>query len=334
MKHLYIHIGTGKTGSTAIQSFLYKNCERLRYVGLNYADSGRGNIQHHPLCLNHPTARTSHGGHPTAGFLDAWERLRDEVDESQVSKHVISSEYFPGITPMEVARISEMMADVASVHMMAYFRRQDLYLESWYAQLVKTGRTGSDLGQLRKRLTARGTLNFYHHSVKWAGIVGDECVHVRPYERNAFKSRDLLADFFDTLGIDLPSDLTEPSEEGSNPSLTRPQVEIIKALNDLGVAEALGKRLTRPHPLFSGLDKSFLSTGARLALLEEFAESNAQVARRFLGREDGRLFEDTTVDYPRTDPNPETVLTFLREVLDGNSGLSLVKPSGGSEDQR
>ena len=51
-KTLYIHIGTGKTGTTAIQSFFDLNKIGLMKQGFKYIDSGRVGINHHLLCRN------------------------------------------------------------------------------------------------------------------------------------------------------------------------------------------------------------------------------------------------------------------------------------------
>ena len=47
MKQLYIHIGTGKTGTSAIQEFLYNNRKELLSDGVRYVDAGIVKNNHH-----------------------------------------------------------------------------------------------------------------------------------------------------------------------------------------------------------------------------------------------------------------------------------------------
>src|SRR3546814_3068970 len=57
-KTLYIHIGTGKTGTTAIQDFLSVNNERLeRTLSLRYIQSVLRSGNHHAACLNRSEER-------------------------------------------------------------------------------------------------------------------------------------------------------------------------------------------------------------------------------------------------------------------------------------
>ena len=48
-KKFILHIGTNKTGTTAIQSFLYNNSQQIRNLGFSYPDFGIHNHGHHNL---------------------------------------------------------------------------------------------------------------------------------------------------------------------------------------------------------------------------------------------------------------------------------------------
>ena len=48
-KTLILHIGSPKTGTTAIQGYLKGNVDALRSVGVNFVTAGRQNISHNGM---------------------------------------------------------------------------------------------------------------------------------------------------------------------------------------------------------------------------------------------------------------------------------------------
>ncbi len=93
MTHLYLHIGSNKAGSTAIQTFARNNEAKLERNGILYPVIGRnGQGAHHPLCFSFIDPRTTKDAryHPRS---DA-EGIIQEVVGSTVtySRALISSE--------------------------------------------------------------------------------------------------------------------------------------------------------------------------------------------------------------------------------------------------
>ncbi|MEP1202107.1 hypothetical protein [Tateyamaria sp.] len=51
MPKLIIHIGSQKTGSTSIQTFLTQNPDKMAKAGLTYVNAGRGPAAHNKLAF-------------------------------------------------------------------------------------------------------------------------------------------------------------------------------------------------------------------------------------------------------------------------------------------
>lgn len=288
-QQLYIHLGTGKTGTSAIQEFLSLNGERLaREHGVLYARTHQMRHNHHQLCTNFQRS----GGEELARVRLGLGDLVREGLESDASKVVISSEYFPDVTRDEIAEVYLETLDAHfDVNVIVYFRRQDHYVESWYAQIVKAGSPGflGSIENLVDRLRRAGLLDFLGLADRWSAFVGDAATHVRPYERGQLRGHNVVEDFVKILGI---PDITTYtlSERDANPSLSRDQILLIQAFHQAGLGELMPKKLRVPLPLDQSSGKYLLSPEQRQELVDECRSNTEALARKYLGREDGRFF--------------------------------------------
>lgn len=139
---------------------------------------------------------------------------------------------------------------------------------------------------------------WYHHRVAaLAEAFGEDSVIVRPFERAQLRAGDAIDDVLSVIGYAPTGDFVRPPWR--NLSLSTELVEVIRVLVGAlpeGVSERERLRLSR-HLRASGRPPGIdprryarLSSPARRALVERFEADNARVARRFLGRADGRLF--------------------------------------------
>ena len=154
-KILYIHIGTGKTGTSSIQNFLsenQKNGRLSKHFNTRYCFSGRPNINNILLCKNY-----QRGNEKTQELIDANIReLRKEIYQSSEQLFIISSEYFPGNTQDEIHELVNSVSDIC--------------------QVVKTTNIFLDIYKLKDRLykSKEQVLNYETNSRKWENIVGKE----------------------------------------------------------------------------------------------------------------------------------------------------------------
>jgi hypothetical protein len=137
-------------------------------------------------------------------------------------------------------------------------------------------------------------LDYLELSEIWTQVFGKENVTIRIFEPEQLKDGDLLADFFSTIGFTQYSELVRP--ENQNRSLDVHTIEFLRLLNaHLPLCTKSGSNGNRDgidEALAAITTRECLRPGAEAAtaFLDQFTASNSEVARRFLNREDGRLF--------------------------------------------
>ena len=314
MKKLYVHIGTGKTGTTAIQSTLLGSKNYLANYNVQYAVSGLNGVNHHALCFNSYAYRT--GIKAKDALYIQYNNLRQEIEVSKCDNIIISSEDFPGLDECQVEEFVKYFSDVAEVHVIVYLRRQDLFLESWYAQIIKAGAVNTRIDSLQAQLEEKNILDYYSLVERWAKkLVSIKNIHVRPFERDLFYKDDIVLEFLKIMGVDsIDSGSLNRSRVDENLSITRVQIEIIKFLCGLGVNQKEVPLMLIPYDGFKGCDKVYLSSSARKDLLLKYSISNKKLANKYLGNKTDVLFSDNRI--PETKDSPlQPKISFIKKVL-------------------
>lgn len=238
--NLLLHIGTGKTGSSSIQSFLQENAERLSEYGVMLPGSlGAQNHRRLPAIVQ--------SGRPTDTFLrmkgitdrakqdatrTAWlAEFREEIAASTASSCIISAEHLSSLDSREVAELKAILTDLfSSIRVLVYLRDPVDYAVSMYDTAIKVG------GLLtRPRPPKRGGETDYEALLKaWVTVFGREAMTVRLFDRCELHQGEIVADFAQAAKIDTTG-FTVP--KAKNPSM-----------NLLG--QALLRRVNRRLPRF------------------------------------------------------------------------------------
>lgn len=306
---IYLHIGTGKTGTTSIQTFLELNREALKTKGIIVPTSpGRRNHRRLTMyALNDgiiDNTRRSRGllrDDQVAHFREQFARqFREEAATwSGASKVILTSEQMTRLRrPGEIQRLRELIAVGSKVVVIVYLRRQDDYFLSEYSQIIKGGQNLTMDAAIEK--VNMQIYNYYAFLKNWADEFGKDNIVVCPFERSQMVGGDAVQDFLSVVGIeDLPHYAKPPRQ---NLSLDRYTVEYLRRLNP-HVPRFVDNA---PNPLRAGLVEALesVSDGAKLTLPQETAEIflrrfkklNALVAREYLNRVDGVLFRETPAD--------------------------------------
>ncbi len=278
MAQLYLHIGTHKTGSTAIQDFMYTHRAEFAERGLVYPDLAMQGSGHHPFawaCGLRKKPRDEALLDSVCGHLDA-------LFAGGADKVVCSSEEFefiPDISPLK--KISERF----SPKVILYLRRQDDYLQAAYNQHVRMYelRYSGSVYQFAQKYQFLWKYDYLRLFNQWAEVFGAANIIVRPYGTEHVK-KDIVDDFLTTIDPVLSEGMRE--KFGSN------QVNVslpVQALPYLSYANGLPLSPRQHQQLMMSLARYFADVPKAVLLrsedaqnfLEKFEDSNTELFRRY-----------------------------------------------------
>lgn len=332
MQKIYIHIGTFKTGSTTLQFHMHKNRERLLENGYYYGDYFDHYYLHSNLCyglLKEALAAygcfEQYSSHPR--FLNVAENPAEVIgrikqNSSGCDNIIISSEAFfadafrtlAGLwTPVTAQekkdinmymrkRLKELLSEISKDFVIVcYLRRQDLFIEAQYNQYLKTTwykDTDKKLPEFAEFVKLCPIeLRYFAVLEEWRDVFKDAVFLVKPYEKNAFE-KDFVTDYYTDvlkINIDEVNKFENIERKQSNLRLDRNVLEYKKIL-DMRNAEINELFIEYSEQLGCIQDYAYFSKADRMKFMEPYREENENVAKKYLNRKDGILFEDTNYD--------------------------------------
>lgn len=228
---IILHIGTTKTGSTYIQHFLEQNRPALLRKGIWYPEKGlfwQDNRHHKQSGHSHITTEAANNSNDIKNHIESGLALSD----NKIHTIILSSEaYFLNHNSLKIANyFSEYKIEI-----IGYFRRQDEWANSQYAEFVAGGAIGKTSLSFEDWLTSDLTtkrLDYFSFLESWRDAIGIHNIHARPYNRDAFDDGDIISDFLIQLGIDDCLDLPRPKKLYTNNfPFNSEHVTIIRRLN-------------------------------------------------------------------------------------------------------
>lgn len=300
-KKLFLHIGTNKTGTSAIQRFCNENREKLKSHGVLYPIAGCSGEAHYSLshALGFALRRAEYLEREAAETASIAKALAHEVAASRARTVLISCENF--VLPRPLAPVKQFF-DQFDVKIVLYLRRHDHWWESVYNQAVKTV-TAPPWGQsfgayLRFQKQKNPTFGNYRHLLdRWAQTFGKENILVRPYERSQ-NAPDIVYDLFRTIGLESVVKQSERRSERINESIPHLALRLIDLYQRLDVDPDVRARLIQ-HAMQLPPDNPRVSV-VRPALRRHLVDKNMAdyeyIAREYLGRSDGMLFYEPLPD--------------------------------------
>lgn len=290
-KTLYIHIGTGKTGSTALQEFLVTNEKLLSQKhGIKYCTTGRAENKHRALDYNARRKDLL----ADIKVKELLKELDEEIIDSSEHTFIVSDEDFPGLTYEEIESYRHIIRASIEIKIIVYLRRQDTYVESWLSQVVKTGLYQANFKDLLEQLEREKYLDYFSLLNNWAAVYGESNIVVRPYEKESFIGGNIFSDFMNIFNLGVEG--FELPQKDINPSLSRDKVFLLRKLSDAGLGYLITDEYIRELTLVKeevGDSKFVSSPSTRNELLNKYKASNDKVANLYLSQD--FLFENTDI---------------------------------------
>lgn len=286
---LILHIGTHKTGTSAVQECLYRNEGRLAERGIYYARRPRARAlnqlaqliatgreaQAQALIDSHVAKAKTAGA--TTLLISAesffamtmfFHKLEGEICEDYWGAEARCIDLLHGVLPADMPK-----------RVVALFRRQDKFLESVYAQTVRTRPVSASCEQFKAQVSE--ALDYARHMQLWSRAFPDCTVYT--YEETA----NAAARFFLRHALEIgDTEQFDGLDMRVNTSLARDLVEYKRELNkatsfvDRRMSNFVCAALERVV-IDDGRYHDYLSPEARAELLREVEAGNARLSQAF-----------------------------------------------------
>ena len=280
-KKLYLHIGMGKTGTTALQNFFAENREALSGLGICYPERGTMSNAHHLLSPHIPR------------FLeDQWEF--EEVDqwapdlaEREEGSILLSSELMAWAEEAKARKFCAQVSAWFDVYVIVYLRRQDNIIMASYNQQIKAGPQRRRIDLIYRKQMER--FDYPRILAPWADSLEPGKVIVRPYEKQQFHDGDIRRDFMcHVFGVELDESFNL-HVGNSNPRLSLAAGEYKRMVNCLVADGEKNGRFNELLMQYSAevdasstsvfSNQSVLSPEQRLEIIEYSRRANMIVAK-------------------------------------------------------
>jgi len=301
---IILHIGNYKTGTSALQNFLYKNRQKLLDYGIYYGNTWNIVNNHAGLAfaiLKEALERYGllylcddlNGLSEDPGVIATKIRFMAEArkagtiiisyeglfaDLLQVSAGLssdLNKKDIENVNNYICQRLKELFPEAEAA---CYLRRQDLYIESMYMEYCKvpwrTWELPVDFEEFNQKQNL--CLDYYKELSRWKRYFGDK-VHFRIYERERLLCNDILYDFlyyYTGLGTAVTNGFDKINIAERNISLSRDALEH-KLLNKVNepLSNYLYKVYSEENP---DIEKYFfMQYKQRYMLLDRYKKSNS-----------------------------------------------------------
>lgn len=222
---LYLHIGTGRTGTQSLQDFLKRNVEVLRENDIYYPlleNKNHHNALALPICGNTPprylqTRYSSDLDKNIEAFHTYFDKLESMIGDAGLGSVILSSEFLGRKFSANLGEIlfSRLRAIFDEIKIIVYFRTPASYFLSSALQTLKA----SQVFNHPFKQNAKEIITSYEPL--GANVIPQE------YNRNVLYDQDVCRDFIHAIDPALISELTATSRQ-KNETLSAEVMSIIQ----------------------------------------------------------------------------------------------------------
>lgn len=332
MAKLILHIGTEKTGTTALQRFLALNRSTLLFNGL-YVPDFLGPFTHYRLPIlfyddNLNDDLTLAANFPSDSLGRATEKekciseLRQAIQSNRNSTFLISSEHLQSrLSGRMISQLQSLVDELFDqVLVVVYLRDPLLGAISLLSTEIKFGRQEAvllppDNNVINKIFNHKQTL------IDWINAFGEARVQPRLFADNRLEGGSIVHDFFMKAGAKIDDQYQMPPRE--NEALSYAGMQLLASLNKLGAQELHNNRsfdaLVDNINQITGHEAKYrCSKEEAAAYREAFSESNEWVRRKYFQDHHFLWEEAHEIDYSEGGQEclaPETESVLLSKLI-------------------
>ncbi|WP_156029483.1 hypothetical protein [Archaeoglobus fulgidus] len=199
-----------------------------------------------------------------------------------------------------------------NVYILIYLRRQDLWMESAYKQTVKSLKRRNHIHFYIACQNNIKFLDYYLLINCWKQAFPEAEIIVRIYDRKLFPEGNVILDFLQALGIDMPEAREYKIE--ANPSLSHLSTLVMRRINEeLNLSPQdrwkVVNYLLELDRREGSILKTFFTLEERIKFLEQFRESNEKLFREYFGTKNQFVLSEEEIEfYRQQDQIPREVI--------------------------
>jgi len=272
MTKVTLHIGTPKTGTTAIQSALAGGVDLLREHNVHYLEAGRSRNAHNPLAIS------IRSGQPE----ETCQMVQSEMGRlPKGAKAIISSEMLSLLPAQKVAAAMPFLTELEG-QIIIYLRRQDRYVEAFYKQKLKNGRISIPFDEFLTDRRSKELTDYVAILEDWAANFPNARIEPCLYEREKLIEQDAVKDFLHRAS--LPQSLADGGSKERNHSPSKNIADLLLLLRQ----NYSGKEVRTFYKQLKQLDlagfsasNDLMSPSQARAFLKTFDTENEKLRLRY-----------------------------------------------------
>ncbi|MDY3853732.1 MAG: hypothetical protein SO170_02035 [Butyribacter sp.] len=308
MGTLYLHIGTPKTGTSAIQVFMGKNRHILKKKGVCYPD----------FRLEFPGIGANRNAHFLVHRYFDKNKKRDYEAEKSIQEKAFSlllenlSRYDKVVMSDEGIwngfeffedfwkKLYQKITDAGhELKVIVYLRRQDVFIQSYWAQQVKETSTMTFQQFIEKKRYEKCHLDYDVSLEQIANVIGNNNMIVRVYEKGQYYGNSLVSDFLHIIGLEMDDSFCAP-DIMVNQSISGISLEIKRILNTMPeykekrnfLVDYLRKLSSQENKASDFSRTATFLPEQQQSFMAQYEKGNELVAKQYLKKADGILFEE------------------------------------------
>lgn len=292
---LFIHIGTHKSGTTAIQKTLDQIKNQLKKEGIIYLP--RFPEEQHMLSLS--SLDSGYIDRCRNYYASIFKRYRNKKYKFVISNECLSGDFRACYenTPIVAAALRQIFEGM-DAKLVVFLRRQSTFIESLYVQTIQEGGFWS-FDEYFKTLNLDG-FNWARFLECFEKHFGVSNIIVKRYGKEFITQKNgIIDEFADSIGSRYMKECSFVSNY--NLSYSREAIEFARICNKhfSGEEKVLLRKVLQASSVKSPFEKyPFFTNEQRKQIYARFRESNRQVLSIFLGIRTGDLFPEPDVSAP------------------------------------
>ncbi|MEQ8712201.1 MAG: hypothetical protein RIC80_04245 [Cyclobacteriaceae bacterium] len=264
---LYIHIGSDKCGSTAIQKSLHLNRSNLIKLGHYVPSSGFGRENGHASCFIDKSGKV---------FSLLIQELKSI--ENEFSAAIISWEGIHFLNAKTLINEYKELKEFNSVALY-YVRDQAEIIQSGILQQWKQSHCNVPFKKIFPE-----TRKYYNIAERWSNFLGQKTIVVN-YDRNKFPKNDIAYDFYNRIGF-RDYKLLEPITQSTNDSLQYESALFLSHFGEHCEFKNVNKRKAFVNELISiqkqySFSKYFFSKSDVAEIRDYYRTNNQQLCKNY-----------------------------------------------------